>query len=255
LLFLPGRFNLKERLQAPGMTDTKKINPFEPAQPSIPGVPAGTVNEGVGKPADTSAAESSVSLKRTRGLWIAAGAVVVLLVGGGLWLWSSGSTPRSKSFAPVPAARRVPVAESRKVSVELPLAPGIVGTVAELAKPWSSKEFLFRGPFSADPIPAMVVHLPNRQYWAFSLIEPFGTCKLEYVTNLDTLRTEYGYTGTHPMVGDPCTHTVYDLMQYDGGAPDGGLVRGAIVKGAGVRPPIAIEIEVEGKQVRAVRME
>ncbi len=87
------------------------------------------------------------------------------------------------------------------------------------------------------------------------MIEPFGTCQLEYVTNLNALRSEYNFRANHPMLGDPCTHTVYDLLQYDNGATDGGLVRGAIVHGVGVRPPMAIEIEVEGRHLRAVRME
>ncbi len=57
------------------------------------------------------------------------------------------------------------------------------------------------------------------------------------------------------MVVDPCTHAVYDLMRYGGGAPDGGLVRGDIVQGAGVRPPLAIEVRTDGKDIIAVRSE
>ena len=47
------------------------------------------------------------------------------------------------------------------------------------------------------------------------------------VTDPRVLQSEYDFSANHPMVGDPCTHTVYDLLHYDGGAPDGGLVRGA----------------------------
>lgn len=137
----------------------------------------------------------------------------------------------------------------------MPVGPGIIASTRDLAKPWASKRFLFRSDLSSEEVPALVVRLPNGQYWGFSMIEPFGSCKLEYVTDLSVLRTEYNFRANHPMIGDPCTHTVYDLLQYDGGAPDGGLVRGAIVHGAGVRPPLAIEIDVQGKQLRAVRME
>jgi hypothetical protein len=145
--------------------------------------------------------------------------------------------------------------EKAKPAESLPLGPGIVTSTAELPDAWSAKRFMFRSPLFVDPQPAMVVRLPGGQYWGFSLREPFGNCELKYVTDLQKLKSDYGYRAAHPMVVDPCTQTVYDLMQYAGGADDGGLVRGAIVQGAGVRPPMAIEIRVEGKEVRAVRME
>ncbi|MGH9617900.1 MAG: hypothetical protein ACRD28_14265 [Acidobacteriaceae bacterium] len=157
----------------------------------------------------------------------------------------------SESSASVSA----PAANSATPAENLPVGPGIIASTKDLAKPWASKRFLFRSDLSSEDVPALVVHLPNGQYWGLSMIEPFGSCKLEYITDLSVLRTEYDFRANHPMVGDPCTHTVYDLLQYDGGTPDGGLVRGAIVHGAGVRPPLAIEINVDGKQLRAVRME
>ncbi len=135
------------------------------------------------------------------------------------------------------------------------LGPGPVATTAELAKPWSEKEFLFRGAFSADPVPAMVVRLPGGSLWGFSLREPFGECELKYVTDLQELARDYGFHANHPMVVNPCTHAVYDLMKYGGGAPNGGLVRGDIVQGAGVRPPMAIEMRTSGKDIVAVRGE
>jgi hypothetical protein len=76
---------------------------------------------------------------------------------------------------------------------------------------------------------------------------------LEYVTDLQKLDTEYHYRASHPMVGDPCNRTVFDLTRY-GNAP-GGLVRGEIAQGAGVRPPVAIEIRKRGKEILAERME
>jgi serine/threonine protein kinase len=229
-------------------------NPYKPSQPVIPGVPApAPEKEEVPPPV----AEPEVS-RRARaipsGLWIAAGALVVLIVGG--WLWFRGPSSTSQSISSSQeAALDTTAPGNQKPRRQLPLAPGIVATTKELAKPWSSKSFLFRTDTSAEPIPALVVHLPNGQYWGISMIEPFGTCELEYVTDPRALQSEYGFSANHPMVGDPCTHTVYDLLHYQGGAPDGGLVRGAIVHGTGVRPPLAIEIEVHGKEISAVRME
>ena len=76
--------------------------------------------------------------------------------------------------------------------------------------------------------------------------EPFGECQLQYITDLGQLAADYGFRAEHPMVVNPCTHAVYDLMRYGGGAPNGGLVRGDIVEGAGVRPPMAIEMSLLG---------
>ena len=100
----------------------------------------------------------------------------------------------------------------------------------------------------------MIVHLPDGSYWAFSLREPFGTCELDYVTDLEKLRSDYNVRASHPMVVNSCNRTIYDLLRY-GGSSDGGLVRGDGVEGAGIRPPIAIEVRVEGKHLIAVRME
>jgi serine/threonine protein kinase len=232
-------------------------DPYKPSQPNIPGVPvpAPKKEPAASPPPPAEVAEDSRQTRQLpHGLWIALGALAALLVGGGLWFWGSGSTSQldfSQTAAPSESAAE----QTPKPYSQLPVAPGVVGTTKELDKPWSSKRFLFRGPVSADPVPGIVVHLPNGQYWGFSLIEPFGTCQLEYLTDLQVLQTQYGYRANHPMVGDPCTHAVYDLLQYGSGATGGGLVRGAIVRGAGIRPPMAIEIGVRGKQVRAIRME
>jgi hypothetical protein len=186
-------------------------------------------------------------------VWVAIGFIVAVALGVAYWSLRSDSKPRADSDAsPVASAPAVGIAGHAR---NLPVGPGIIGSIKDVEKPWSSKQFLFRSDLSSQPVPSLVVHLPNGQYWGFSMIEPFGSCKLEYITDLGVLQTEYDFRANHPMVGDPCTHAVYDLLQYDGGAPDGGLVRGAIVHGPGVRPPMAIEIELQGKQLRAVRME
>ena len=99
----------------------------------------------------------------------------------------------------------------------------------------------------------MVVRLPGNAYWAFSLRSPYGTCDLEFVTDTEKLRSAYHFTTVHPMVADPCTHTVYDLTKY--GSGPNGLVRGAVVAGTGIRPPLAIEVQIKGSKVIASRAE
>lgn len=248
------------------MPETKKIDPFKPVQPSIPGVPArlpAATEVKAAADAKTAALHPPISKFQPAapkksiptGMWVVIGLMIVVALGGKLLVGSFGSATQSQSSEPSAVSQPDPITPVAKPAEDLPLAPGVIATTSELATPWSAKRFLFRTPLSSDPVPAMVFHLPNGQYWGISMIEPFGTCQLEYITDLRVLANDYSFRANHPMVGDPCTHTVYDLLQYDGGAPDGGLVRGAIVHGAGVRPPMAIEIEVSGKEVRAVRME
>ncbi len=242
----------------------KKPDPLKPEQPEIPGVPAAAAKSppaaeprreyaATDQPPQTS--EQKTPAGRAHVRWIAIGAIVALVAGVALWHHILSSTAVSQGVDSTAPELSAGAAEARSQDKNLPIGPGIVGKIGDLSQPWSSKRFLFRGPMSPDPVPAMVVRLPSGDYWGFSLQEPFGTCELEYVTDLQKLAADYNFRGDHPMVGDPCTHTVYDLLRYSGGSPEGGLVRGEIVRGVGVRPPLAIEIRIEGDQVRAVRME
>jgi hypothetical protein len=135
----------------------------------------------------------------------------------------------------------------------LPYGPGPVATTSELSKEWSSKRFIFRPPQTADNIPAVVVKLPNNVYWGVSLREPFGTCQMEYVSDTAKLTDVYHFQADHPMIADPCTKAVFDLLKY-GNAPSG-IVRGEVVSGAAVRPPVAIQMTVKGKDIVAVKVE
>lgn len=210
---------------------------------------------GVPSPA---APESRRLPESQRLLLTAVGTFVALVVVGGLVFW--GRTVSHKAHAqsglvmPAAAAAARPI-EKIKQPEALAIGPGVVASTEDLSKAWSAKRFLFRALLSTDPAPAMVVRLPGEQYWGFSLREPFGGCELAYVTDLQKLRTDYGFRASHPMVVDPCNRTIYDLLEYAPGDPEGGLVRGAIVQGGGFRPPLAIEIRIEGKEVRAVRSE
>lgn len=240
------------------MPDDRKFDPFKPEQPQIPGVRPTRAESRDTDPTIPSSSTPSASRPpygRVVLLLAVVGVIVLLFLAGGFWFWKAREL--SNSNARVAAAVDLPKPKTAPFPAisNLPVAPGTIGSTAELVKPWSSKRFLFRSSLSNKPVPAMVVRLPNGQYWGFSLREPFGTCELEYVTNLRKLAADYHFHASHPMVGDPCTHAVYDLAQYGAGAPDGGLVRGAIVHGTGIRPPMAIEIVVQDKRIRAVRME
>src|SRR3981189_19476 len=87
--------------------------------------------------------------------------------------------------------------------------PGIA-SVGEMVKPWSSKEFMYRNRLSGENVPAVLISLPSGSagqragYWAFSLNAPFGNCRLEYVAEIEKLKTDYGYlSAKHPVGGNP----------------------------------------------------
>lgn len=169
--------------------------------------------------------------------------------------WIAWKLDRSKTAAPHGTAS--PAAEGPASQPETssngPHAPGVIASQEELARPWSSKRFTYRDPIIGTDVPAMVVHLPDGGYWGFSLVDPIRNCQLEYITDPNRLQSVYHFQADHPMVGDPCNFAVFDLLQYSG--PRNAEVRGAPVNGIGVRPPIAIEIEQNGDQILATKIE
>jgi hypothetical protein len=243
-------------LESPAMTDANtKPDPFKPEQPRIPGVAEARVFEKSARPtaAAQPAAPPGLLPYHMPPVWLALSLLGALFLGIGIAWWSHGTSAKESFPAAAgdpPAAAPEPVKPVEKLAV----APGEVATTEELSKPWSSKRFIYRDPVTHAEVPATVVRLPGGAYWGFSLREPFGTCEMEFVTDLNRLATMYNYRTDHPMVGDPCNRTVFDLLRY-GNNPDGLLVRGAIAQGAAVRPPIAIEIRERGKQIVAVKME
>jgi hypothetical protein len=232
-----------------------KPDPFKPQQPSIPGVTgAAPTAKPVEEPGEDLRAKLMAKLPAVHlpPNWIMATLGGALLLGSAVAWWSHSSSARVTQ--PVPEVATTPrPAEKPKPPEKLPVAPGEVATTDELAQPWSSKRFIFQDPATSRQTLGIVVHLPDGTFWGLSLREPYGSCEMEFVTDLDKLATEYHYRASHPMVGDPCNRTVFDLTRY-GSAP-GGLVRGEIAQGAAVRPPMAIEIRMRGKQIMAVRME
>jgi hypothetical protein len=137
----------------------------------------------------------------------------------------------------------------------------VIADVAELSKPWSSADFFIRDYTAGNSVPATVVRLPSGSssaatgYWAFSRQAPYGTCQLEYIRDVDRLRTEYDYrAASHPLVGNPCTHTLYDPLKTSN-LPGNIWIRGAIVQGSDVRPPLGVEIKIQDKQILAIRTE
>jgi hypothetical protein len=136
-----------------------------------------------------------------------------------------------------------------------------IAEIGDLAKPWSSADFFVRNKLTGESIPATIVRLPTgsptaaSSYWAFSRKAPYGDCKLEYVSDLDKLRTDYDFRrATHPLVGNPCSRTLYDPLRT-ANLPGNVWIRGAIVQGSDIRPPLGVEIRIQGKEIQAIRSE
>jgi len=219
---------------------------FKADMPQIPGV---------------SSVDARISTSVNPASKIVIGVLAVLLVSfvGARWAVRFGLAPSKAAEQPqieVPSPAPDP---STLLPHATDSAPGIA-EIEEVAKPWSYKGFYFQSKGPGESIPAVLVRLPGGSgsqaggYWAFSVNAPFGSCKLEYVTDLKKLKADYGFRATHPMVGNPCSRTVFDPLKMSS-LPGNVFARGGIVQGSDLRPPLSIEIQVRGKEILAVRAE
>jgi hypothetical protein len=130
-----------------------------------------------------------------------------------------------------------------------------------MSKPWTSKSFFFVNHLTGENVPAILIRLSSGSasqvngYWALETNVPFGNCKLEYITDLDRLINDYDFRAPkHPMVGNPCSRSVFDPLKMTE-IPGNFWVRGSLVQGSDVRPPLGIELKIQGKGILAIRME
>jgi hypothetical protein len=195
-------------------------------------------------------------------LWtaVAVAAIIVSAISGVWWFVHDPTSPQGASLPANGSANSAPPIAA------LPAAPPDTSTdgtsiaaISELAKPWSSKQFTYVQPVTHEESRGIVVKLPGNShaaesYWGLLLQEPFGTCELQYVSDLNELAEKYNFEAKHPMIVDPCTSALYDPLKM-GTLATGAWVRGEIVKGPGFRPPLGVEIRIEGDKVIAGRAE
>jgi hypothetical protein len=228
------------------MTDQPPSERFKTEMPQIPGV-SGPGARPVGNPAT----------KLVTGLL----ALLLIVFVGARWaLRPKHAAPRVAEQQPqieVPAPAPDP---SSLIPHATEADPGIADTI-EMAKPWSTKDFFVRNRLTGENIPALLVRLPSGSasqasgYWAFAVKSPYGNCQLEYISDLAKLRGDYGFRGArHPMVGNPCSHTVFDPLKLTN-LPGDVWVRGGIVQGSDLRPPLGVDIRIDGKKILAIRAE
>jgi serine/threonine protein kinase len=226
-------------------TPESKKGSFAPEMPKIPGVYGGELPR-----------QGSSAKRFSTPALVGIGLAALLGIAGLRSLLRS--RPDSPQAAEAPIAASVP-AEEVTAAPEGSLTTPEIASVTELGSLWSSKEFRFRDPNRSIFVTALIVRLPgsplqSSSYWAFSLKVPFSQCDYEYITDLDRLASEYQFQARHPMVGNPCSHAVFDPLQMKE-LPGNIVVRGAVVHGWDTRPPFGIEIKVAGNQIRALRME
>ena len=220
---------------------------FSADMPNIPGV--------VG-------AVARAEQERTQTNWIrAAVAVGALLVLGSASAWLMMRTTHPETVAAVPVLQPTPAPE------DLPALPkqrvassNLVGTVDDLATPWSAKKFTYTRSLNGAQIPAIAIRLPGgnghtaASFWVILLRTPFGECTLEYITDTKQIASRFGFSATHPMIADACSNTLYDPVKM-GTLPNGSWARGEIVQGSGFRPPMQIEIHLDGDKIITGRAE
>jgi hypothetical protein len=228
------------------MTDQPPSDRFKTMMPQIPGVAA----------AGSRPSETNPAVKLVIGLL----AVLLVVFVGARWALHPRTVQPKAAEQPqieIPSPAPDP---STLLPHATDAAPAIAD-VEEMAMPWSSKEFFIRNRLTGENIPAVLLRLPSGSasqssgYWAFSLNSPYGNCKLEYVTDIRKLRNDYGFRAAkHPMVGNPCSRTVFDPLKMSD-LPGSVFIRGGIVQGSDLRPPLGIEIQVQGKDILAIRAE
>jgi hypothetical protein len=242
------------------MPADRKVDPFKPQEPQIPGVPE-KPQAGGGAPDLVQSNQPATGRSPSFAPWPPslwpvwlriglAAAVVIMIVA---LAWRARVSSATPSGPPVSASVAVASPVAVKPVNTLPVGPGDIATASELAKPWSSKQFLFRSPVTSELIPALAVRLPGGALWGISLREPYGDCQLDYVTDLSALRSQFDFRAVHPMVVNSCSGSIYDLARYTGGP--NGLVRGQVVRGTAIRAPLAIEVSQRGNSIIVGRME
>lgn len=236
------------------MTGDTKLDPFKPQQPIIPGVPPKVESADTGRqrsPGHPGSKLPGAAWASFHSVWLGIGVFVIVAIVAIAW-WVHTST-KKQSIEPQTSQELASPPQVLKAAKKLPVGPGEIAHGTELAKTWSAKRFLFRDPMTSDETEALAVRLPGGGLWGISLRDSYGTCELEYITNLETLRSQYNFRAEHPVVVNPCTQAIFDLAVYGRGPH--GLVRGEIVRGHAARPPIGIELVERGDRILAVRME
>jgi hypothetical protein len=230
------------------MPDQPQADRFKAEMPQIPGVSEAHLPK---QPGLNPAVRLVVSLL----------AVLLICFLGSRWLLRAKHHEAPPAPPPPQIEVPAPAVDPTAAFPRSTAAQPEIATLSEMAKPWSSKDFFFVNRFSSESTRALLIRLPAGSakepggYWALGMNAPFGNCQLEYVTDMDKLKNEYDFRAAkHPMVGNACSRTLFDPLKMTV-VPGDIWVRGGIVQGSDLRPPLGIEVKIDGKNILAVRME
>ena len=231
------------------MTDQPPSDRFKTEMPQIPGVSV---------PGPRPSAAANPAVKLVIGLL----AVLLVVFLGARWALRPKRAPAQSVEQQPQIEVPSPAPDPSTLVPHATDADPSIASLEEMAKPWSWKEFYIRNRLSGENVPAVLIRLPigsasqSSGYWAFAQKSAYGDCQLEYVTDLNKLKNDYDFQAAkHPMVGNPCSRTVFDPLKTTNLPGTGAWARGSIVQGSDLRPPLGIEIKVEGKKILAVRTE
>jgi hypothetical protein len=234
--------------------DQPNSDRFKSEMPHIPGVSSGPATN-VSAPRKPPMGSPPIGM-------IAAVAVVVFFVLAGAHFAMRAKHADAPVAAAPPQLEVPPPAPDPAASLpHVTSSDPVVASVAEMTTPWSSKEFFMQDALTGENIQSLLIRLPSGSptkpegYWGLVMTAAYGSCQLEYITDMSRLRDDYGFKGaSHAMIGDPCSRTVFDPTKMS--ALSGNIwVRGAIVQGADVRPPFGIELKIKDKNIQAIRRE
>lgn len=220
---------------------------FKAEMPQIPGV----------SPGARSSTANATAIRLVVGLL----AVLIVLVIGARWVLRAKHVATPAAEAPPQLEVPAPAPDPNTLLPHATEENPVIATTAEMAQPWSSKNFFYKNRVSGEMVPAILIRLPGASasqvtgYWAFALKAPYGNCQMEYVIDLDRLTNDYEFKGAkHAMVGNPCNRSIFDPTKMTL-LPGDIWVRGALVQGSDLRPPLGIELQIRGKEILAIRME
>lgn len=230
------------------MPDQPTPERFKAEMPQIPGVSS----------AARRSSSNATALRLVGGLL----AVLLVLVLGARWVLLRAKHVQAPVAEALPQLQvPAPAPDPNSLLPHATEAHPAIATVAEMAKPWSSKDFFYVNPLTNESVPAILIRLPGGSatqptgYWAFVVKAPYGNCNMEFVTDLDRLTNDYEFKeAKHAMVGNPCNRSIFDPTKMTL-LPGNIWVRGALAQGSDLRPPLGIELQIKGKDILAIRME
>ena len=112
-----------------------------------------------------------------------------------------------------------------------------VASLAELAAPWSAVKFTLPEA-DGDPMPCIVVRLPDGGWYASSLICTHNKCDILYVRDPVNARNSFDVDVTTPVLACPCHFSVYDLTRH-----------GQVIKGPAPSALPQLKVEVRDDKV------